>query len=211
MHNLASHWHPAVKAILAHAEPILTKYGYAGIFLTNLAEGFGVPLPGQTLLMAGALLALEGHYAIGWVLATAFAASFLGPCIGFWIGRRGGRSLLLKVRINETHLDRVEGFFHRYGVWLLVFCRFLEGFRQLTPILAGSMNMAWRPFLLASFAGSLLYVGVWGGGVYLLGRQFHAWLAQMHSLSPYTWALCGLLLLLLLIWLLVWRRGNPEG
>lgn len=211
MHHLSPHWHPAVKAIIVHAEPILTKYGYAGIFLCNFAEGFGVPLPGQTLLMAGALLALEGHYAIGWVVATAFLASFLGPCIGFWIGRRGGRRLLLKVHPNEAHLQRVEHFFGRYGILLVLFSRFLEGFRQLTPMVAGSMDMGWRPFLLASAAGSLLYVGVWGVGVYVLGHEFHRWLAQLHSLSPYTWALCGTLILLLVAWLVLWRRGAPSA
>jgi membrane protein DedA with SNARE-associated domain len=193
--------------VITQAAPILAKYGYAGIFLANFVEGIGIPLPGQTLLMAGAVLALEGHYDIRVVVGVALCASFLGPCLGFWLGRRGGRKLLVHGWVNEKHLQQVEQFFRRHGILLILLSRFVDGFRQLTPVVAGSMGMSWRSFLPASLAGSVLYVGVWGVGVYALGHDFHQLLVQLRGLSSYTWALCALLVIVLLGWLVVWRRG----
>lgn len=210
MSHLSGHWHPSLSAMVAHAQPILTQYGYVGIFLANLAEGIGIPLPGQTLLMAGALLALDGQYDITTVVMTALCASFLGACIGFCLGRLGGRAILAHAPVNQEHLARIEQLFRRYGVLVILLSRFLDGFRQLTPIIAGSLEMRAVPFLLASLAGSALWVGVWGLGIYWLGPDFHHLLIQLKHLSPYSWLLATLVICALSIWLILRRRTSSS-
>ena len=195
--------------MMAHAEPILREYGYPGIAACNLAEGVGVPLPGQSLLMAGSLLALRGEFAIGTVLVVALVASVLGNCAGYWIGRRGGRALLRRARISEERLLRVEGFFGRHGVAVVLVARFVDGLRQAAPVVAGSMKMPWWRFLAASVVGCAAWVAVWGAGAYWLGRDFHAVLARVHALGHLGWWLAGALILAMVAWLFL-RRGGAR-
>jgi membrane protein DedA with SNARE-associated domain len=58
-----------------------------------MVESFGVPLPGETALIAFGVLAAAGHYSIGVVIGVAAAAAIIGDSLGYWlIGRVGGRN-----------------------------------------------------------------------------------------------------------------------
>lgn len=208
MSRLSDQLSGSLAAVVAHGEPLLLKFGYPGIFVANFTEGIGIPLPGQTLLMVGALLASQGQLQIGLVLGLAFAGSLLGACVGFAIGRRSGRVMLRRLPVNPALLERVEDFFRRRGIVVVLFSRFVDGFRQLTPIVAGSLEMRWWPFFWASVLSSLVWVGVWGLGVYLLDEDFHRLLSRVSFLKPYGWALCLLVLAALGIWLL--GRRTPR-
>src|SRR5215469_12715149 len=113
----------------------LRDYGYVMLFCVVLAESFGIPAPGQTLLIGTALLAAHGELNLGVVLAAAFAGTGLGGIIGYGIGHHGGRRVILRfgryVRIGKPELQRMEDYFTRYGSWFVVFARFFEVLRQL--------------------------------------------------------------------------------
>ena len=70
---------------------LFTRYGYAAVFVGVLLENTGVPVPGETILLAGAAFAKFGRLSLGWVIATAVAGAILGDNFGFFIGRHGGR------------------------------------------------------------------------------------------------------------------------
>ena len=125
------------------------------------------------------------------VVLLALLASTLGACLGYWIGRNGGRVLLQKARVSPQRLQRVEDFFSRYGSFLVLLSRFVDGFRQLTPIVAGSMGMSWWRFFVATFVGSVLWVSVWGIGVYLLGLERNPDDALLHNGLGHWLALAG--------------------
>src|SRR5438477_2555715 len=72
---------------------LFARYGYAVVFFGVLLENAGVPVPGETALLAGAALARFGRLSIVWVIVTAIAGAILGDNLGFLIGRRGGRAL----------------------------------------------------------------------------------------------------------------------
>ncbi|MEE8286437.1 MAG: DedA family protein, partial [Gammaproteobacteria bacterium] len=95
--------------------PLLERYGYAGIFVAALVEGFGIPAPGQTLLTLGALLAARGEFDIVSVIALAWCATVIGNLIGYALGRRAGRRLLLSSGVRRARIRRVERFVRRYG------------------------------------------------------------------------------------------------
>jgi membrane protein DedA with SNARE-associated domain len=194
-------------AFSAHAAavmPLLEHYGYAGIFVAVLVEGFGIPAPGQTLLTLGALLAAQAKLNIVTVVAVAWCATV----IGYAIGRRAGRRLLLAIGVGSQRIARVEDFVRRYGPAIIIIARFVDGLRQLSSIVAGSMDMPWRSFLTFVLIGATLWAGVIGIGAYYLERDFHAIAGFFVHLEPYGWIITGGLILALLVYLLQRRKRD---
>lgn len=145
---------------------------FLGIFL----EDFGLPTPGETMLITGAFLASDGSLNIFWLLPVAWLAAVTGDSIGYVIGATGGHKLLTRyggrIGITEERLQKVEGFFTRYGNIVVVFARFVVLLRQFNGIVAGSLEMPWPRFFLYNAIGAALWVGCWGGLTYWLGRRF---------------------------------------
>lgn len=192
-----------VRHEIAAVEPWLDRYGYGSVFAAVGVEGFGIPAPGQTLLIAGAAsAAAQARPHIGLLLLAAFLAAVLGSSLGYLIGRRGGRPLLRRFRVDERHLARVEQGFARYGGGLIVIGRFFDGLRQLNGIAAGILEMPWWTFTLYNAVGAALWVGCWGLGIYYLEKHLHAILAIIRHLNPWVVAttLAGVLVLVLILW-----------
>ena len=193
----------------------LRDYGYAALFCVVLVENFGIPAPGQTLLITAAVLAAQGKLNITAVLLTAFGAAFLGACIGYWIGKRGGRRLVLRfgryVRIGEPELQRMEAGFSRYSGWFVSFARFFEVLRQLNGVVAGIAGMRLKYFLPANAAGAALWTGVWGLASWRLGRDIHGYESFTEKVGGvFVFLFIGVLLVLLGIYLRH-RWNNRRG
>lgn len=194
------------------ARPYIEAYGYPVLFFGVLVESFGIPAPGQSLIMLGALLAARGQLDIVALLALAWSAAVIGDNLGYAIGRFGGRRLIARygryVGIRERHLEHAEGFFRRYGGAVVVFARFLEVLRQLNGVVAGAAGMPWWNFLAFNAAGAALWVGLWGYGVYRLGEHAdRPWFAFKRA-EPYALGLLGLLLVVALLgWALTRGRS----
>ena len=172
---------------IARVQPWLDRYGYAAVALAVGAEGTGLPTPGQTLLSVAALDAVaHPRLHIGWLLLVTYLASVLGNALGYVVGRRGGRALLARWRVNEERLARVDAGFARWGGWLIVFGRFIDGPRQVLSIAAGVLEMPWPRFVLFTLLGAALWVGVWGFGVYYLDEHLYGVLALIRKISPWT-------------------------
>ncbi|MCB1777430.1 MAG: DedA family protein [Candidatus Competibacteraceae bacterium] len=184
-------------------EPLLDRYGYGAVFAAIGVEGFGIPAPGQTLLIAGAVTAANPQQLhITGLLLTAFLAALLGNSLGYLIGRRGGRTLLSRFWISDRHLQRIEQGFTRYGGALIVIARFFDGLRQLNGITAGLLEMPWWRFTLYNALGAALWVGCWGLGIYTLDRHLHIIMITLRHLNPWiaTVTLTGVSVLILLCW-----------
>ena len=205
MSHLVDELHPVIARLVTEAQPVLEHYGYLGLFLTNFGEGTGIPLPGQTLLVAAAVLATKGDLHIALVLSLAFVGTLSGSFLGYLIGRTGGRALLLRCKLPPDRLERVESFFARRGAIVVVFARFVDGLRQTAPLVAGSLEMPWWRFFFASLAGSVAWVGLWGLGIYLLTEHSQQILVGLYHVSRLGWWITGLLAASLLTWL-YWRR-----
>jgi membrane protein DedA with SNARE-associated domain len=160
---------------MATLKPYLDEYGYWAVFGVTLLENLGVPMPGQTMLIAGALLASQGDMHILLLLLTAWAAAVTGDAIGYAIGHFGGRALVLRyghsVFVNQRRLEYVEKFFQRHGGVVVVVARFFEVLRQINGIVAGIAAMPWWRFLIYNILGAALWVGFWGTLFYQLGER----------------------------------------
>jgi len=186
---------------IAAVEPWLDRYGYGVVFAAVGVEGFGIPAPGQTLLIAGAVTAAtQTDFHIGLLLLTAFLAAILGSHLGYLIGRRGGRALLRRFRVDERHWQRVEQGFSRYGGGLIVVGRFFDGLRQLNGIAAGILEMPWWVFTVYNALGAALWVGCWGLGIYYLDEHGRAILEFIRQLNPWVAAVTLVGMALLLAW-----------
>jgi membrane protein DedA with SNARE-associated domain len=161
---------------IAEVQPFLDRYGYTAVFLAVMVEGFGLLAPGQTILIAAALTAARGNLNIAWVLFWACTGAVLGNSLGYLLGLRGGRPLLYKIKVNEQRLDRMEGYFTRYGKGLVLIARFFDGLRQLNGIVAGILKMPWGVFTTFNILGAVLWTGFWGLGAFWLDKK----IASLH-------------------------------
>ncbi|MFZ0241910.1 MAG: DedA family protein [Desulfobacterales bacterium] len=197
----------ALRHSLALAQPILDHYGYLAVFVAILVEGFGIPAPGQTMLMAGAVLAARGEVSITLVFGLAFLAGVLGNSLGYGLGRWGGRLLLSKVGVSETRLQKIERLFSRYGGGVVLFGRFLDGLRQFNGIVAGSLQMPWWRFTVFNALGAIAWTALWGLGIYFLDKDIKTVFSVFHAIEPYGIGASLLALILLVLYL---RRGRKH-
>ena len=159
--------------VFHHLEGTLHDYGYLAVAGFIFFEDFGIPLPGETMLIAAALYAGAGHLNVVLVGLIAFAAAVLGDNVGYAIGHFGGRKLIERVGkyvfITPARLDKAEDFFNRHGGKLVVVARFVEGLRQANGLVAGTIHMHWLKFLACNALGAALWVGVWTTLGYVAG------------------------------------------
>jgi membrane protein DedA with SNARE-associated domain len=159
--------------VFHHLEGTLQHWGYIGVAFFIFFEDFGVPLPGETMLIAAALYAGTGGLNIVAVAVIAFLAAIFGDNVGYAIGRFGGRALLERfgkyVFLTPARLDHAEEFFARHGGKIVIAARFIEGLRQLNGIIAGAAEMHWAKFVVYNAIGAALWVGVWTTLGYVAG------------------------------------------
>jgi membrane-associated protein len=160
--------------MLAALIDIPANVGYAAVFALIAVETMGIPVPGETALVAAALLAHNGQMAIVPLVLIASAAAIIGDNIGFAIGRKGGRALLL--RPGPLHAQRVrvievgEPFFARHGPKAVFLGRWVSGLRIASAWLAGINGMSWPVFLVWNALGGIVWACAVGLGVYALGQ-----------------------------------------
>jgi membrane protein DedA with SNARE-associated domain len=199
---------PRLEQAMARVRPLLHRYGYPALFLTIMVEGFGVFAPGQTMLIAAALTAAQGNLNIVWVMIWAFLAAVLGNSLGYLLGRWGGRRLLVKFRVRQERLARLEGYFSRYGGVVVLMARFFDGLRQLNGIVAGLLKMPWGVFTAVNVLGAVFWTGVWGLGAYVLGKEIHPYHGACRRLEP--WVLAFSLLACLALLFYLFRPRHPK-
>lgn len=166
---------PPLPGVLASLAPLLDKWGYLAVGGLICVEDFGVPLPGETVMIVAAVYAGAGRLNIFGVAAIAWCAAVVGDNIGYLIGRTGGRRLVERfgryVFLTPERIDRAEAFFTRHGGKVILAARFIEGMRQANGIIAGMAHLAWHRFLLYNALGAALWVGAWVSLGYLAGQN----------------------------------------
>jgi membrane protein DedA with SNARE-associated domain len=186
----------------------LESYGYLVVFGLVMLESIGLPVPGETALIAAALYAGTTHkLEIGAVIAVAAAAAIIGDNIGYSIGRYGGAKLLLryghKVHLHEGRLKIGIWLFRRHGGKVVFWGRFVSILRTWAAFLAGANHMEWRRFLVFNAAGGIVWATLYGVVYYVFG-------ATLKKLSTTIDVTIGIASVVILVAFVVWTR-RKEG
>jgi len=153
---------------------LLVDHGLFILFVLVAVESAGVPLPGETALITAAVLASQGHYSIGAVIAVAALAAIIGDNVGYWLGRKGGRALLARTPIVRDHFARAlppsERFFARHGAKTVFIGRFVAILRVTAAWIAGISHMPWWRFFFWNAAGGIAWAASVGLVAYYGGQ-----------------------------------------
>lgn len=167
----------SLPAWLQGVMPALQQYGLPCLFTGVFVESFGLPVPGETMIIFFAGMAGAGKFSALGVGLTAFVAAVLGDNVGYLIGRLAGRELIVahgsRFGISEQRMHRVEMVIARRGVLVVTFARFFPLLRQLNGLAAGAAGMHWLHFLAANAVGAALWVTMWVTLASRLGAQAH--------------------------------------
>lgn len=160
--------------MLAALADVARDYGLVALFALIAVETMGVPVPGETALIAAAIFASQGELSIEATIAAAAAAAIVGDNAGFLIGRRYGRRLLLSERAPfPRHRRRLlaagEEFFGRHGPKAVFLARWVAGLRITSAWLAGAHRMRWPTFTFWNAAGGVCWAASVGLVAYYLG------------------------------------------
>ena len=157
---------------------LIEQYGYLIVFLGVMLEGVGIPLPGETVLIAAEALAHHGSLSLWETMAFGGLGAVVGGQVGYGVGRFGGRPFVLRwgryAFITPEHLGRAERFFDRQGGRAVFLTRFITGLRVFGALVAGMSRMPWGRFALYNVLGGT------------------AWATAAVSLGYFLWASIGL-------------------
>ena len=151
----------AFSAYLLH---LIDHFGYFGLYVVMTLGNVGAPVGAELVLPAAGALVATGHLSSPWLaIVAALAGELTGQSIGYAVGRYGGRPFVDRygkyVRFHQAELDRVHGFFARWGSFAIFICRFVPFIRGVAGIPAGIAEMPLLPFYLWTFCGSLIFCG----------------------------------------------------
>jgi membrane protein DedA with SNARE-associated domain len=182
---------------------LFARYGYAVVFFGVFLENTGLPVPGETALLAGAALSRSGRLSLPWVIVTAIAGAILGDNLGFLIGRRGGRVLVdrfgPRVGLTRDRLLQFDRFFDRHGAKTVFIARFVTGLRVFGALLAGTSGLSWGRFLLYNSTGAIAWATTFGGVGYMLAYSWQTlelWIGRSGLVLLAAIAIVGLLTVL---------------
>jgi membrane protein DedA with SNARE-associated domain len=163
-------------SLVSHLHSLVHNYGYFAVFALVCLECLGVPIPGETALVAAAIFAGGGELNIFGVIGSAAVAAIVGGSIGYWIGRQFGFPLLLNygryIHLDEPRIKLGQYLFQRHGGKIVFFGRFVALLRAFAALLAGINRLPWSRFSLFNALGALVWASVFGFGGFFLGKAF---------------------------------------
>jgi membrane protein DedA with SNARE-associated domain len=154
-----------VGQLVTGLESFVRHYGAFAVMPILTIEAVGAPVPGESLLIFASVLAGRGEMSLPSLLIFAWIGSVLGDNLSYLIGRRLGRSTVLrysaKVGLSDERINGIERVYARYGSATVLVARFFSILRQLNGIVAGTLGMSWWRFVLFDAVGAALWVSVW--------------------------------------------------
>ena len=197
--------------ILRFVEPAFGGWpGYAlvgGAVLLERSILIGLVVPGEVVLATAAVFAARGDLELAAVIAVGAAAAMVGETVGFWLGRRYGMSLLLRLpgtRRNAARVAEVERLFDRHGGKVVLVSRFAAVAGAFVPFVAGLSRMRYVRFVSFDAPAVLVWAVAVGLVGFLLGENVDL---VDRILRNFGWAMLGVLAvgLGLYVW---WRRRS---
>ena len=166
---------------------VIEALGYIGLALLLVAENLFPPIPSEVVLPLAGFLVGRGDLSLWGAISAATFGSVAGALVLYELGRSGGRRLVLRygqwLRVDEKGLKDAEGWFRRYGDWVVLFARVVPVARSIVSIPAGTMKMPLGRFVLLTTLGSAVWNSTLIGAGVALGANWQAVEGWMGSYS----------------------------
>jgi membrane protein DedA with SNARE-associated domain len=200
-----------VPAWIQHA---LETYGYIALFVIVCAEGFGVPVPGETALLAAGAFAGAGKLHIVAVIGVAALAAISGDFSGYWIGRKWGRQLILslgpRIGLTPRRQAAIEAFFDRYGIAAVFIGRYQSVLRTYIALFAGIARMPFPIFAPVRALSCVIWAIAFGLLAYFLGAQWSRLQQIIQQVGTFSLVIFLLLLAIGVIAWYFWHRTSEQ-
>ncbi|MCX5938704.1 MAG: DedA family protein [Cyanobium sp. LacPavin_0920_WC12_MAG_62_9] len=158
----------------ANLEELINTWGYGVVFAAMVLESAGLPLPGETVTLLGGYAAGSGHLNLAGVIAAASGGAMVGDSIGYWVGRRAGWPVLLRVgrwlRQSPEQMDTLRSQFLNHAGKSVLLGRFVAVLRVVAGPMAGAVEMPYGRFLVFNCTGALLWATTMVSLAWLGGR-----------------------------------------
>ena len=192
-----------------HLIQLLHAYGNVVLGLVVGLESLGLPLPGETLLIAAAVYAGTTHQLnITFVILSAAVGAIVGQIVGYAIGWGVGFRLLRRygryIGLTDRRLAFGRALFRRHGEKVVFASRFIVVLRTLAALLAGANRMPRGRFMVANVAGSVVWAALYGFGAYWLGHE------AKHVAGPIAIGVCAIVVVAVVIAGLYMRRREHQ-
>ena len=189
------------------AWPAAVVYVIVGLLVG--VESLGIPLPGETSVIAGVLLAEHPgspETSLG-IFGASVVGAVIGDTLGYILGRRRGAALLRRLgkrwpkQFSPNRIGYAEHLYVRYGAWAVFFGRFVALLRMLSGPMSGSLRMPYWRFLLANVAGAV----AWAGAITLLVRWLGA--AAATWIREFGWVMLAVVVVLVVVGIVLAMRS----
>jgi membrane protein DedA with SNARE-associated domain len=155
---------------------VIGALGYVGLVLLLIAENLFPPIPSEVVLPLAGFLVGRGDLNLWGALVAATFGSVAGAVVLYGLGRWGGRRLVLRygkwLRVDEQGLRNAEGWFRRYGDWVVLVARVVPVARSIVSIPAGTAKMPMMRFVVLTTLGSAAWNGLLIGAGVALGANW---------------------------------------
>lgn len=181
-------------------EYYIRHFGYVALMIGTILEG-------ETFLVMAALAAAQGYLSIEWVLILAYIGSLIGDQVPFFLGRFKGREYLNKRPLWRKRCDLVFKWLTRHRIKVLLFYRFLYGFRVVTPFVFGLTSIRIRHFIMVNAVAALAWTGIVGVAGYYLGESLEEWGVDLRYVE---FAIAGVIILVIVSYWVTGRSQNND-
>lgn len=142
---------------------LLDQYGYIVLFLALMLELIIIPIPNEALMSYVGVLCFQGKMNIVLSILVAGAGGILGSSLSYWVGYKLGEPFFRKfghyIHMGPEKIEKLSGWYRKYGKVLLVISFFIPGVRHVASIITGVIKLPYRSFAIFAYIGIFLWVG----------------------------------------------------
>ena len=180
---------------------------YVFLYASCVTEGLFPPFPGDMVILLSGFFASLGKLDFFLVFLFSSAGSLTGAMILYYLGKKRGRRIFSKGKIlNLKFLEKIEGWFKRYGDELILASRFLTGVRSAVALIAGVGNVRTRIMLAYSVVSIFLWNGVIIAGAAILGSNWQGLYKLLVIYNRIVLTLMGVAIIVGLIYYFIRKR-----
>lgn len=190
---------------------VMEQFGYVGIFLLIMLENIFPPIPSEVILTFGGFMTTTTNLSVAGVVVTSTLGSVGGAVVLYGVGllidirkveqivERWGHIL----RLTKNDIHKANGWFSKYGMWTVFFCRFIPLIRSLISLPAGMGHMNFLVFLILTTAGTL----IWNIVLVLIGAAVgESWESVVGYMDVYSYIVYGAIALVFIVIVIIFLK-----